>query len=208
MRIGRGHIQGDVASRSSLSTYRRSGSTSRRRWSDREARIAFRPDRVWIADGVHLKPDLILSLARHRPIVRLYAYEMLCARRYGVLFRKGARCEGIDRLDGANTTWALCRACALGDFRLCAVPRSCMKLLSARPGVSRTVRRSSRACCGLDGDRLQRRGAATGAAFQPGYPRRSVRRRHQVDMHGSAACERIGRRPDGPAGARTAQRFR
>jgi glycosyltransferase involved in cell wall biosynthesis len=133
MRIGRGHIQGDVGFAVEPVDLPAFGFNIASTVGLIEKRVsAFRPDRVWIADGVHLKPDLILSLARHRPIVRLYAYEMLCARRYGVLFRKGARCEGIDRLDGANTTWALCRACALGDFRLLRSPSIVHELLSAR----------------------------------------------------------------------------
>jgi glycosyltransferase involved in cell wall biosynthesis len=133
MRIGRGHIQGDVDFAVEPVDLPAFGFNIASTVGLIEKRVsAFRPDRVWIADGLHLKPDLILSLARHRPIVRLYAYEMLCARRYGVLFRKGARCEGIDRLDGANTTWALCRACALGDFRLLRSPSIVHELLSAR----------------------------------------------------------------------------
>jgi len=98
-----------------------------------ERRVSdFRPDRVWIADGLDLKPYLILSLARYRPVVRLYAYEMLCARRYGVLYRNGAECRGIDRLDGQDETWKTCRACALGDRRLLRSPSIAHELLSAR----------------------------------------------------------------------------
>ena len=133
MRMGRGRIHGDVGFEVEPVDLPPFGFHIASTVGPIEQRVsAFQPDHVWIADGLHLKPHLTLSLARYRPIVRLYAYEMLCARRYGVLFRKGVRCEGIDRLDGVNKTWKLCRACALWDARLLRSPSIAHEFLSAR----------------------------------------------------------------------------
>jgi glycosyltransferase involved in cell wall biosynthesis len=53
----------------------------------------FRPDHVFIADGWHLKPYLVLALKKYRPVLRFYAYECLCLQFQGTLFRNDRICD-------------------------------------------------------------------------------------------------------------------
>jgi glycosyltransferase involved in cell wall biosynthesis len=133
MRLGRGRVRGDVGFAVEPVDLPLVGFDIKSTVGLLARRVSdFNPDHVWIGDGQHLKPHLTLALARFRPILRLYAYELLCGRRYGVLFRKGTRCEGIDRLDGSPQTWALCRKCMLGDARLLRNTSMMHELLAAR----------------------------------------------------------------------------
>lgn len=53
---------------------------------------AFSPDHVFIADGWHMKPYVVNALRKYRPILRMYAYELLCLKDYGTLFKEGSVC--------------------------------------------------------------------------------------------------------------------
>jgi glycosyltransferase involved in cell wall biosynthesis len=132
LRLGRGRVQGDVGFPVEPVDLPPWGFDVASTIDPLVERVsAFHPDHVWIGDGQHLKPHLTLALARFRPVLRLYAYELLCGRRYGVLFRQGMPCTGIDRLHG-DVTWAICRRCTLGDARLLRNTSMLHELLAAR----------------------------------------------------------------------------
>lgn len=133
MRLGRGQVEGDVGFPVEVVKLPKLAFDVPSALGPLVERVsAFHPDRVWVGDGLHLKPHLTLALARFRPILRLYAYELLCGRRYGVLFRQGSRCQGIDRLDGTDESWTRCRACSLSDARLLRSPSTLHELVAAR----------------------------------------------------------------------------
>ena len=49
----------------------------------REKIDEFSPDQVFVADGWHMKPHLVNGLKKYRPILRMYAYELLCVKEQG-----------------------------------------------------------------------------------------------------------------------------
>ena len=59
----------------------------------REKIDVFSPDHVFIADGWHMKPHVVNALRQYRPILRMYAYELLCLKDYGTLFKEGSVCH-------------------------------------------------------------------------------------------------------------------
>jgi len=129
--IGRGRVQGDVGFQVEPVELPAFGFTSLDVGVIEQHVSAFRGPGV-DRGRVHLKPHLTLSLARYHPIVPFYAYEIAVRAALRVLFRPGSQCQGIDRLDGENKTWDLCRACSLGDLRLLRSPSIVHELLSAR----------------------------------------------------------------------------
>lgn len=52
----------------------------------------FDPDHILVADGWHMKPHVVNALGQYRPILRMYAYELLCIKDYGTLFKDGSIC--------------------------------------------------------------------------------------------------------------------
>jgi glycosyltransferase involved in cell wall biosynthesis len=78
----------------------------------KEAVAIFKPDKVWITDGWYLKPYIILALKEYRPILRFYAYESICLKQHGILFRHGKQCQ-INYLKANVFEQLTCFACTL-----------------------------------------------------------------------------------------------
>lgn len=78
----------------------------------KEAVAAFKPDKVWITDGWYIKPDVVLALKEYRPILRFYAYESLCLKQHGILFRQGKQCP-INYLKANAKELLTCFACTI-----------------------------------------------------------------------------------------------
>jgi glycosyltransferase involved in cell wall biosynthesis len=78
----------------------------------KEAVAAFKSEKVWITDGWYLKPDIVLALKEYRPILRFYAYESLCLKHHGILFRHGQQCQ-INYLKASALEQLTCFACTL-----------------------------------------------------------------------------------------------
>lgn len=55
----------------------------------RRALAEYAPDHVFVGDGWFMKFPLVCGLASYRPILRLYAYEGLCMRAPGTMYRRG-----------------------------------------------------------------------------------------------------------------------
>lgn len=77
-----------------------------------DAVAAFKPDKVWVTDGWYLKPDIILALKEYQPILRFYAYESICLKQHGILFRHGKQCQ-INYLKANALEQLTCLACTL-----------------------------------------------------------------------------------------------
>lgn len=71
----------------------------------------FRPDLLFFTDGWYLKPLLIDRFADYPYVVRFYAYEGLCLRAHGTLFRGGKLCRR-DFPGGGLDSWLACVGCA------------------------------------------------------------------------------------------------
>lgn len=76
---------------------------------------AWKPDHVWITQSWYLKPYLALALKDFKPVVRIYAHEMLCIKADGFLYRWGKACEKDYLRDGA-LTHLRCDVCTLGFY--------------------------------------------------------------------------------------------
>jgi glycosyltransferase involved in cell wall biosynthesis len=72
----------------------------------------FIPDKVWITDAWYMKPHLVLALRKYRPILRFYAYESLCLKQHGILFRQGNFCP-INFLTANLAERLTCFVCTL-----------------------------------------------------------------------------------------------
>lgn len=83
---------------------------------------ALAPDHVWVADGWYFKPELMRALQAWRPVLRLYAHEMMCLQGNGLRFRHGRVCD-IDFLAAGGCSFSTCRACAAAFYAFFPSPR-------------------------------------------------------------------------------------
>jgi glycosyltransferase involved in cell wall biosynthesis len=71
----------------------------------------FRPDKVLVSNGWHLKAHLVRDLGRWNPILRIYAHEFLCTKADGWFFRHGRLCDR-NYLEGGFMDYLGCLTCS------------------------------------------------------------------------------------------------
>ncbi len=81
----------------------------------RRALREFAPDVTLISNGWHLKPHLVLALAEFKPLLRIYAHEMLCIKVDGRFFRRGKICER-DMHSGSGRDFLECVTCSAAFY--------------------------------------------------------------------------------------------
>lgn len=91
----------------------------------------FGPDRTFIANGWHLKAHLAKSLAPFRPILRIYAHEMLCTKADGRFFRRGKACTR-NFLLGGSIDYLGCLVCSLSFYTVCPAARWVQEYVQSR----------------------------------------------------------------------------
>ena len=102
---------------------------------------AWNPDHLFIADGWYLKPYVTLALADMRPVVRIYAHEMLCLKGNGFFYRWGKACYR-NYLNLKPATHARCVACTSAFYFSYPSPTWIHEFLTSRaylPSYPHTV---------------------------------------------------------------------
>ncbi len=79
----------------------------------------FKANQVLIGDAYHLKPVLVNTFAEYKPIVRFYAYETMCLKGSGELYRNGKACKSSWAASNNKKAWMECLSCSM-DFYVAA----------------------------------------------------------------------------------------
>jgi len=75
----------------------------------------FQPDKTFISNGWHLKAHLVRDLRKWKPILRIYAHELLCTKADGWFFRNGRPCDR-NHLNGKFSDYLGCFICSTGFY--------------------------------------------------------------------------------------------
>lgn len=89
------------------------------------------PDYLVLADSWYFKPDLVLALEKWKPILFLYAHEMMCLKGNGLLFRNEKVCDN-EFLNGSRETYKACLRCATQFYVSYPSPRWVFEYLRSK----------------------------------------------------------------------------